>query len=543
MEQLKRLQFIEREMISEGKSPSEIDAAKASLREQSYSGIPPELSGVASLSETALNMNRGPRGLAAYMANGGETSVVRLGGQNAPRPVNAPVGRQSMTLTDEDIGTLVDFSPFFGDIKGGVEGVEFIKEELKRNDPNYLLMGIVGGAAVVGVVPILGDVALKLVMRGARNFKKDRVTEETLNMLSEEDARIVQDLTNKTPETELTKSQILADDIASDLRNGNINSVTDDRLGLLDVQGDIRLRQHYIDGNVGKDADGVAITLDADQVEQRRVSQGYDISGAHGSGRSGRFGHDNIGDSSDIKTFIPGEGTAARLGQGVYIDPESVSGIGTYRFATANRFAGYDSDVNRYGGTMGQVDPAEQFQRMQEGASIYPVVVRSNPADYETQFKPMRDNFLDNPSFIENLRRKINRGGSALFGEKNVFPDINVSADRKVFERAGDSQRKNLQKQGYTGISDTTPTSELFDPGKIGELTSFDGSGIRSKFAVFDPRLTHLKNIGMADGGAVMNGIGSLNETARGMSRGPRGIGAYQQFADGGPVYANAANR
>jgi len=34
-----------------------------------------------------------------------------------------------------------------------------------------------------------------------------------------------------------------------------------------------------------------------------------------------------------------------------------------------------------------------------------------------------------------------------------------------------------------------------------------------------------------------MNGIGSLNETARGMSRGPQGIGAYQQFAGGGPVY------
>ena len=40
-----------------------------------------------------------------------------------------------------------------------------------------------------------------------------------------------------------------------------------------------------------------------------------------------------------------------------------------------------------------------------------------------------------------------------------------------------------------------------------------------------------------ADGGAVMNGVGSLNETARNMTRGPRGIGAYQQFADGGPVY------
>jgi hypothetical protein len=37
-----------------------------------------------------------------------------------------------------------------------------------------------------------------------------------------------------------------------------------------------------------------------------------------------------------------------------------------------------------------------------------------------------------------------------------------------------------------------------------------------------------------ADGGEVMNGIGSLNETARNMSRGPRGIAGYQQFAGGG---------
>ena len=44
------------------------------------------------------------------------------------------------------------------------------------------------------------------------------------------------------------------------------------------------------------------------------------------------------------------------------------------------------------------------------------------------------------------------------------------------------------------------------------------------------------ENIRMADGGEVMNGIGTLNETARNMTRGPRGIGAYQQFADGGGV-------
>ena len=37
-----------------------------------------------------------------------------------------------------------------------------------------------------------------------------------------------------------------------------------------------------------------------------------------------------------------------------------------------------------------------------------------------------------------------------------------------------------------------------------------------------------------AEGGEVMQGVGSLNETARNMFRGPRGIGAYQQFAEGG---------
>ncbi len=44
------------------------------------------------------------------------------------------------------------------------------------------------------------------------------------------------------------------------------------------------------------------------------------------------------------------------------------------------------------------------------------------------------------------------------------------------------------------------------------------------------------KNIGFAEGGAAMRGIGTLNDTARNMTRGPRGIGAYQQYADGGPV-------
>ena len=506
MEQVQRLQSIEREMLSEGRSSSDIDAFKARLRQQSFTGENPQFSGVGALNETARDMNRGPRGLAVYMDKGGDPSVVRLGGRrtkNAPRPVNAPTrdGNQSMALTNEDIETLVDFTPFFGDIKGGADGAEFIKEELKRDEPNYLLMGIVGGAAVVGVVPVLGDVAQKLIMRGARNFKKDRVTEETLSMLSEEDARIVQDLTNKTPETDLTQSEILADSIASDLRANKISRVTDERLEDLDFKGEIRLRQHYIDGNVGVDADGVPITLENSQ--QRMIDQGYNKVGVHGTkpmkveadaSNPTKSGFLEDVPVNDIKVFRASD--YGKSGRGVYLDVEPL-GIDNedyanplgVPYATANRFAGYF--------------PQQPFEdsfltaarQIPEGGRMYPLVAKTNLA----RSKDMQEarGRVDSP---ELTTTQLN----ALAAE-------------------------DLSSKGYTGI----------DSSHYGEITSFDGGGLRVPTAIFDPRLTKLKNIGMADGGAVMQGVGSLNETARNMSRGPRGIAGYQQFADGGELNVN----
>jgi len=510
MEQLKRLQSIEREMLSEGKSSSEIDAFKAALRRQQNAGTTPQINGVASLSETALNMNRGPRGIAAYMDKGGDPSVVRLGGRrkkNAPRPVNAPArdGNQSMAFTDEDIETLVDFSPFFGDIKGGADGAEFIKEELKRDDPNFLLMGIVGGAAVVGVVPILGDVAQKLIMRGARNFKKDRVTEETLSMLSEEDARIVQDLTNKTPETDLTQSEILADSIASDLRANKISRVTDERLEDLDFKGEIRLRQHYIDGNVGVDADGVPITLK--NSPQRMIDQGYNKVGVHGT------------KENNITVFNPSE--TGKSGPGVYLDVEATGfeKKGGLPFPTANRFAG-----NLNPESQARMNP-EVYDQLTQNASIYPLVARTNLAPSDEMRRLSHEQIP--LTFVQKLKRRLKYGY-----ETEADAELNniVSNAQGIGRSDPQEQRavQELKNQSFTGVDSTD---------RYGEITSFDGSGLRVPTAIFDPRLTKLKNIGMADGGEIMNGIGSLNETARGMSRGPRGIGAYQQFAGGGPVY------
>ena len=89
--------------------------------------------------------------------------------------------------------------------------------------------------------------------------------------------------------------------------------------------------------------------------------------------------------------------------------------------------------------------------------------------------------------------------------------DAMKSAYRKqVFNPQGYSQAAGLGSFASGGEAYGPPPVKGPDPQGIGE------------------------NIRMADGGEVMNGIGTLNETARNMTRGPRGIGAYQQFADGG---------
>ena len=81
---------------------------------------------------------------------------------------------------------------------------------------------------------------------------------------------------------------------------------------------------------------------------------------------------------------------------------------------------------------------------------------------------------------------------------------------KQVFNPQGYSQAAGLGSFASGGEAYGPPPVKGPDPRGIGE------------------------NIRMADGGEVMNGIGTLNETARNMTRGPRGIGAYQQFADGG---------
>ena len=76
-------------------------------------------------------------------------------------------------ITWKGLGNVaLDFTPVIGDIKGGYETVQMIGEELEKENPNYYLIGAMGGlgavATIIGLVPGAGDAAQKAIMSGTR---------------------------------------------------------------------------------------------------------------------------------------------------------------------------------------------------------------------------------------------------------------------------------------------------------------------------------------------------------------------------------------
>jgi hypothetical protein len=417
--------------------------------------------------------------------------------------------RREKPLSVRGAETAIDFSPLAA-VKTGQE----IYEESQSEDPSLLKMGIMAAGEAAGLIPVAGPAVKTMVRRVPADLADEiaglnrrsvdtEINNYRLNLerntdLSPDEIDVrVENYASKqegsvpAPVRDLTETEKLADEIAADLRAGKTDLVTDDRLEELDFLGEIRLRQHYIEGNVGVDADGLPITLDNAEREARMLAQGYERVGVHGTMPT----QEGVS-VDDLRVLNPS--TYGKSGRGVYLDVEPTgmnfgdgeivnpSGI---PYPTANRFAGYNPDPRSIDQGKGAAD------RIPEGSQMYPLVQRGPFAKSNDYTSARRELLQQNP-------------------------DLNtVELDAMVNQR--------LMDKGFTGVDST----------HYGEITSFEGGNLRSPTAVFDPRLTNLKNIGMADGGAVMNGIGTLNETARNMFRGPRGIGVYQQYAMGGEAF------
>ena len=66
------------------------------------------------------------------------------------------------------LSSALDFVPIVGDVKGAYE----LYDEINKPNPNWYLVGALGGAAVLGIVPGVGDAAAKAIKEGARRAGK-----------------------------------------------------------------------------------------------------------------------------------------------------------------------------------------------------------------------------------------------------------------------------------------------------------------------------------------------------------------------------------
>lgn len=65
---------------------------------------------------------------------------------------------------DEATRSIVSLTPIVGDAMAAKE----IYDELQKDNPNYLLVGALGGAAIIGLIPGIGDAAAAAIRTGAR---------------------------------------------------------------------------------------------------------------------------------------------------------------------------------------------------------------------------------------------------------------------------------------------------------------------------------------------------------------------------------------
>ena len=68
-------------------------------------------------------------------------------------------------ITKTDVATFIaEMTPVIGDAMAAKE----VYDEIQKDEPNWLLIGALGGATIIGAVPFVGDAAAGLIKKGAR---------------------------------------------------------------------------------------------------------------------------------------------------------------------------------------------------------------------------------------------------------------------------------------------------------------------------------------------------------------------------------------
>mgnify|MGYP003648500102 FL=1 len=320
---------------------------------------------------------------------------------------------------------IAEATPIIGDAMAAKE----VWDEATSENPNWALVGALGGATLLGLIPGVGDAAAKAVKAGARGLldtaKRVEVDPNTMGSL-------LGNVRLKPKGAALSPAQKVADLLAS----GRADEVTDEMLGKLTPNDNMELFKLYESGATGMD-----MPMDTASRLARASEQEY----------AGDYFH---GSNLDFSGFD-------RSTRGAYLtDSPAVA----------------DSYVGKDGGTIypALVRGGSDFPVVQAGGEFYSHIPLSGLPD---ELGYLKNDAQSNRMSTDNivLRSGEQRLPGVIF-EDVVDPGPNIKQYLDETVEAADER-----------LAQSQLPSDVINVG--------DPRKLRSKFARFDPRLAHLKDL------------------------------------------------
>jgi len=357
---------------------------------------------------------------------------------------------EPMSFTPMDAARFVaEATPIIGDAMAAKE----VYDELQKPDPNYAMVAALGGAALVGLVPGLGDAMAAGIKKGARGLldtaKRIEVDPNALGM-SGGNIRLKQ---NANPSPSLpaprNEAEAMAKKVLEMRALGNARDVTEKMMDAADDQ--------YMFKNT-------PIPMDAASRKTRAIDDNF-VPALHGTG-------DDIS-AVDASFFGSGQDL---LGSGFYT---------TTGQARADRYIPKEKTPS-----------IKKSKKYAEGGNILPLMVRE-----------------DRPFILEDAVGDSAKEIADIYSQDPYFDVSEMSSGVRIISTDdGGSvmldpyQQKHHALQNMRGAYGASLTSDVLSdagysgvsgPEALGNRVrvAYKPEDVRSQFARFDPEFKHLKNL------------------------------------------------
>ena len=343
---------------------------------------------------------------------------------------------------------IAEATPIIGDAMAAKE----IYDEATSENPNWALVGALGGAAVLGLFPGIGDAAAKAVKSGARGLLDTAKRVEV-------DPNAMGSLLGNVRLKPKGDAPSPAREVADLLASGRSDEVTDEMLGKLTPNDNMELFELYQSGATGMD-----LPMDEASRMARAESMFPKGDSYHGT-------------NADIKSF-----------QGNVFSSDNPTLASTYARGSADA----------------------QIYPLRLGSKLGDTVVEGGGVNWsQLNIDDVKDpavaDWLDWAEGQKISTREIEQAASREGRSGVKFKDINDTGpgfNSNQFKNLGytKEQERALQRQYMEDLSKPSNVDVRLSPNLV-----------RSKFARFDPRLSNLKNLSAALA-SVPGGLLALQE-------------------------------